>query len=89
MGRWLAARGTGVLVGTSIEDDVAGFFRTLGGDAYIRLEVEARAVPRTDLVATRVECEDVVAALAGRPRLADPARITGVPPRPLQLPSTT
>jgi succinoglycan biosynthesis protein ExoL len=89
MGRWLAARGTGVLVGASIEDDVARFFRSLGGDAYARLEAEARAVPRTDLVATRAECEDVVAALAGRPRLADPARLTGVPPRPLQLPSTT
>jgi succinoglycan biosynthesis protein ExoL len=77
MGRWLAARGTGVLVGAAIEDELAAFFEALDGPAFEVLSAAARAVPASNHVADQAECSAVVEALASG-RRSQPAR-GGVP----------
>jgi glycosyltransferase involved in cell wall biosynthesis len=88
MGRWLAARGSGVLVGEPVEDEIARFFEGLDAATYARLEDAARAIPRSDHVATRAECEDMVAALAGVGKTAGTPVLTAAPTRPLRLTGT-
>jgi hypothetical protein len=68
MGRWLAARGTGVLCEEPVEDWLADFFTTLDAPAYERLAASSRSVPPTNHVADAAECRAVVEALAGGAR---------------------
>jgi hypothetical protein len=62
-GRWLAERGVGVLLGDSVETQLAGFFRRLDAAMYLRLANSMNGLPRADLVSGRSDCRDLVNAL--------------------------
>ncbi|WP_428485839.1 hypothetical protein [Rhodopila sp.] len=61
---WLQARGAGVLLDTPAKN-LEPFLRRLTPDLYADLQRAAAAIPTTDLVWTRADCERFVAQLAG------------------------
>lgn len=74
MGEWLDQHGTGLLVGSSIEDELAGFFRSLDFTTYTELAALAGVVPRCSHVAMTDECQSVVSRLVGSTVQAWPGR---------------
>jgi hypothetical protein len=69
MGRWLAARGTGVLAVEPVEDWLATFFDAIDAAGYEALAAAALDVPTSNHIADAAECRAVVAALAGERRV--------------------
>ena len=61
-GRWLMARGSGVVFGDP-EPELLEFFRSLTPEAYCALVASARRVPRADLVCDRAACQALVHSL--------------------------
>lgn len=63
-GKWLEARGSGVVL-EDMERDLAPFLRGLTEEDYAQLSQKVERVPRTDLICGRADCVDLVRALAG------------------------
>lgn len=61
-GRWLMARGSGVIFGDP-EPELHAFFKALTPEAYEDLVASARRVPRSDLVCDRAACQALVHSL--------------------------
>lgn len=66
-GRWLAARGSGLLLDDSL-GELDSRLATMDADAYAELRAAVARIDRADLIADRKECQQLVAALAGRPK---------------------
>lgn len=64
MGRWLAARGTGVLTKGSVQEDLIAFFKGLDESGYKALADAAASVPASNYIASVGECRAVVEAIA-------------------------
>lgn len=66
-GRWLAARGAGVLLDDGDPaPQLRDLFDRLDAPAYARLREAVAAIPREALVATAADCEMLLDAVAGR-----------------------
>jgi succinoglycan biosynthesis protein ExoL len=62
-GRWLAARGAGVVLREPAEQALADFFRRLDANIYARLADAIETLTRTDLISDRPECVALVDAM--------------------------
>lgn len=65
-GRWLAARGLGVLTDDPARD-LPEFLKGLTVERYAELAARAQALPVGDVVTDRRDCEALVALMAGKP----------------------
>jgi succinoglycan biosynthesis protein ExoL len=62
-GRWLAARGAGLLLPDPPAEALASFFLSLDGETYARLTAATANIPRADLLDSAASCRALVAAL--------------------------
>jgi succinoglycan biosynthesis protein ExoL len=63
-GRWLAARGAGLLLAEPLEESLPALLAGLTPEAYARARAASARLPRGDLVADGRECAALAAALA-------------------------
>lgn len=82
MGRWLAARGTGVLTEDPVLPQLMAFFRELDAATYKALADAAALVSVSHHIASEVECRTVVKALAATRKDAAETAPRGVPRNP-------
>jgi succinoglycan biosynthesis protein ExoL len=64
MGRWLAARGTGVLTDGPVVPQLTTFFAALDAARFAALADAAAQITVADYIASEAECRSVVAAMA-------------------------
>jgi succinoglycan biosynthesis protein ExoL len=79
MGRWLAARGTGVLTEDPVLPHLMAFFRELDAATYKALADAAASVSASAFIATEAECRAVVEALAATRKDTAETEPMGVP----------